>query len=294
MSTARTARNAASENPQSELELADPAREFVFSDADFRNLVQLAREYAGIALADNKRNLVYTRVSRRLRALGLSAFRDYREYLASHQDELESFINAISTNLTKFFRESHHFDHFRSHVVVPYGAKRGGRFRIWSAGCSTGEEPYTIAAVVRREIANPAAYDLRILATDIDTDVLAKAARGEYPLRGMEDIPRQYRDFFQRSNRDAETVLAAEDLRSLITFRHLNLIAPWPFSGKFDAIFCRNVMIYFDGPTKADLITRFTDALNPGGWLYIGHSESLLGSHPNLQLVGRTIYRRKG
>jgi chemotaxis protein methyltransferase CheR len=293
MSTARTARNAASDTLPDGAGLADPGREFVFSDADFRNLVQLARDYAGIALADNKRNLVYTRVSRRLRALGLSTFRDYREYLASHQDELESFINAISTNLTKFFRESHHFDHFRSNVVIPFGAKRG-RFRVWSAGCSTGEEPYTIAAVIRREIANPAACDLRILATDIDTDVLAKAARGEYPLRGMEDVPREYRDFFQRGSRDAETVLASEDLRSMITFRRLNLIAPWPFSGKFDAIFCRNVMIYFDAETKTDLITRFIEALHPGGWLYIGHSESLLGSHPNLQLVGRTIYRRKG
>jgi chemotaxis protein methyltransferase CheR len=293
MSTARTARNAASDTLLEGAGLAEPEREFVFSDADFRNLVQLARDYAGIALADNKRNLVYTRVSRRLRALGLNAFRDYREYLASHQDELESFINAISTNLTKFFRESHHFDHFRSNVVIPFGAKRG-RFRVWSAGCSTGEEPYSIAAVIRREIANPAAYDLRILATDIDTDVLAKAARGEYPLRGTEDIPREYRDFFQRGSRDAETVFAAEELRSLITFRRLNLIAPWPFSGKFDAIFCRNVMIYFDAETKSELITRFIEALHPGGWLYIGHSESLLGSHPNLQLVGRTIYRRRG
>jgi chemotaxis protein methyltransferase CheR len=293
MNTARTARNAASDTLPDGAGLAEPGREFVFSDADFRNLVQLARDYAGIALADNKRNLVYTRVSRRLRALGLSTFRDYREYLASHQDELESFINAISTNLTKFFRESHHFDHFRSNVVVPFGAKRG-RFRVWSAGCSTGEEPYTIATVIRREIANPSACDLRILATDIDTDVLAKAARGEYPLRGMEDVPREYRDFFQRGSRDAETVFASEDLRSMITFRRLNLIAPWPFSGKFDAIFCRNVMIYFDAETKTDLITRFIEALHPGGWLYIGHSESLLGSHPNLQLVGRTIYRRKG
>jgi len=294
MSPARLARGATPPSPQDVSEISDPSREFVFSDADFRCLVQLAHEYAGISLADNKRNLVYTRVSRRLRALGLNAFRDYRDYLASHKDELESFINAISTNLTKFFRESHHFDHLRASVVVPYAAKRGGRFRVWSAGCSTGEEPYTIASVIRREIANPSISDLRILATDIDTDVLAKAARGEYPLRGMEDVPRQYRDFFERSDRDADTVFASEDLRSLVTFRRLNLIAPWPFGGKFDAIFCRNVMIYFDAPTKADLIARFTDALHPGGWLYIGHSESLLGSHPNLQLVGRTIYRRKG
>ncbi|MET0277153.1 MAG: protein-glutamate O-methyltransferase CheR [Pseudorhodoplanes sp.] len=294
MGMVRTALDAVPARTMDEAEPADSSREFVFSDADFRSLVQLAHDYAGISLGDNKRNLVYTRVSRRLRALGLKTFRDYRNHLGAHQDELESFINAISTNLTRFFRESHHFDHFRASVVIPYGARRGGRFRIWSAGCSTGEEPYTIAAVIRREIENPSGRDLRVLATDIDTDVLGKAARGEYPLRGMDDVPGPYRDFFVRGGRDAGTILVSDDLRSLISFRHLNLISHWPFRGKFDAIFCRNVMIYFGAATRSDLIARFTAALNPGGWLYIGHSESLLGSHPDLQLVGRTIYRRKG
>jgi chemotaxis protein methyltransferase CheR len=292
-SMARAGRDVAPADLQSGPEVSDPSREFIFSDADFRSLVQLAKDAAGISLADNKRNLVYTRVSRRLRTLGFSAFRQYREYLAGNQEELESFINAISTNLTKFFRESHHFDHFREGVVLPRAARRGSRFRVWSAGCSTGEEPYTIASVLRREIADPERYDIRILATDIDTDVLSKAASGEYPVRGIEDVPRQYRDFFERGSRDANSMFAGEAIRSLISFRRLNLIAPWPFGGKFDVIFCRNVMIYFDAATKSDLITRFTDALRPGGFLYIGHSESLLGSHPDLQLVGRTIYRRK-
>ncbi len=294
---AKTAPNAVIASANDVLANADATREFDFSDADFRSLVQMAREFAGISLADNKRNLVYTRVSRRLRALGLEAFRDYRKYMAENEEELESFINAISTNLTKFFRESHHFDHLHSQVVVPFAANSpsGTRFRIWSAGCSTGEEPYTIASVVRRDISNPSRFDLRILATDIDTDVLGKAARGEYPANALDDIPREYRGFFEKSDRVQrnETVFASEAIRSLISFRRLNLIAPWPFSGKFDAIFCRNVMIYFDGPTKSDLIERFTSHLKPGGWLYIGHSESLLGSHPELQLVGRTIYRRK-
>jgi chemotaxis protein methyltransferase CheR len=290
---ARTALNAA---PVIREEDIDAAREFEFSDADFRSLVQLAHEYAGIALADNKRNLVYTRVSRRLRALRLNSFRDYRKYLASHGDELESFINAISTNLTKFFRESHHFDHFRMHVVAPFAQSlRGGtrRFRIWSAGCSTGEEPYTIAAVLRHGVPDAARHDIRVLATDIDTDVLGKGTRGEYPVQAFDDIPETYHDYF-RAAANGKAMHAEESLRSLITFRRLNLIEPFPFSGKFDAIFCRNVMIYFDGPTKSDLIDRFIQALNVGGFLYIGHSESLLGSHPELQLVGRTIYRRKG
>jgi chemotaxis protein methyltransferase CheR len=278
--------------------IPDAPREFVFSDADFRSLVGLAREHAGIALSDSKRNLVYTRVSRRLRALGFTAFRQYRDYLAENSAELESFINAISTNLTKFFRESHHFDHFRSHVVVPFlnGSQRGdGRFRVWSAGCSTGEEPYTIASVLRHEIPNGSRHDIRILATDIDTDVLAKAARGVYPSAGFESVPRVYRDYFEPANegRNADSLMAIEDIRSLIMFRRLNLMDPWPFRGKFDAIFCRNVMIYFDNPTKTALIDRFIQSIKPGGFLYIGHSESFHGTHPELQLVGRTTYRRK-
>jgi chemotaxis protein methyltransferase CheR len=276
---------------------AEAAREFAFSEADFRSLVRLARERAGIALSDSKRNLVYARVSRRLRALGFTAFKQYRAYLAENASELESFINAISTNLTKFFREAHHFEHFRSHVVVPFisGAKRGdGRFRAWSAGCSTGEEPYTMAAVIRREMPNGLRPDIRILATDIDTDVLAKAARGIYPVSALDNVPRTYRAYFEPAGdgRNAQNVVASEAIRSLIAFRHLNLIEPWPFRGSFDAIFCRNVMIYFDNATKTELIDRFIQHLKPGGFLYIGHSESFHGSHPELQLVGRTTYRR--
>jgi chemotaxis protein methyltransferase CheR len=295
---ARQVHNAAVAITTGDPAATEAAREFAFSDADFRSLVQLAREHAGIALSDSKRNLVYTRVSRRLRALRLTAFKDYRNYLAENAGELESFINAISTNLTKFFREAHHFDHFRSHVVVPFinGTQRGdGRFRVWSAGCSTGEEPYTIAAVLRREIPNGSRHDIRILATDIDTDVLGKAARGVYPASALDNIPRVYRDYFEPAGatRNTENLMAAEAIRSLIVFRRLNLIEPWPFRGKFDAIFCRNVMIYFDNATKAALIDRFIQTIKPGGFLYIGHSESFHGSHPELQLAGRTTYRRK-
>jgi chemotaxis protein methyltransferase CheR len=280
-----------------DLAVPEAAREFHFSDADFRNLVQLAREHAGIALSDSKRNLVYTRVSRRLRALGFTAFKQYRDYLAENAGELESFINAISTNLTKFFRESHHFDHFRGHVVQPFlrGAQRGdGRLRVWSAGCSTGEEPYTIAAVLRHEIPTGSRHDIRILATDIDTDVLAKAARGIYPVSGFDSVPRIYRDYFEPASEGrGDNMIASEAIRSLIVFRKLNLMDPWPFRGKFDAVFCRNVMIYFDNPTKTALIDRFIQSIKPGGFLYIGHSESFHGTHAELQLVGRTTYRRK-
>ena len=274
------------------------AHEFSFSDDDFRQLAKVAYDYAGISLADNKRNLVYSRVSRRVRALKMSSFSEYREFLASDAKEIESFINSISTNHTKFFREAHHFQHFRTHVVLPFaqsgGRNVGGRLRIWSAGCSSGEEPYTIAVVLKREIRDFAGCDVRILATDIDTDVLTKAARGEFTATAFDEVPKPYHPFFnaEGSQGAVDKVVMDKDVKSLITFRRLNLMAPWPFHGKFDAIYCRNVMIYFDGPTKSTLVDRFTQQLKPGGWLYIGHSESLIGSHPGLQLVGRTIYQR--
>ena len=282
-------------------DLPDVAREFDFSDSDFRGLAQLAYERAGIALADSKRNLVYTRLSRRLRVLGFPSFRQYRDYLdgPDGEQEMERFINSISTNHTKFFREGHHFDHFRTHVAAPFAqtsrGSTGCRLRVWSAGCSTGEEPHTIAVVLKREIRDIERQDVRILATDIDTDVLAKAARGEYQMSSIDDIPKTYQSYFEPvdgGDDESTTVAVNEDVRSLIAFRRLNLMESWPFRGLFDAIFCRNVMIYFDAPTRAALVERFTQQLKPGCWLYIGHSESLIGSHPGLELVGRTVYRR--
>jgi chemotaxis protein methyltransferase CheR len=292
-------KSAAARFASSELAVAETAREFKFSDADFRDLAQYAYTHAGIALSDSKRNLIYTRLSRRLRALGQTTFKEYRDYLIENESELENFINAISTNLTKFFRESHHFDHFRTHVAVPFvqqaHGKSGQRLRVWSAGCSTGEEPYTIAVVLKREIRNPADHDVRILATDIDTNVIAKGAAGEYSRTSIDEVPKTYREYFQPlgGDPDATDIVMGDEVRSLISFARLNLMDPWPFRGRFDAIFCRNVMIYFDGPTKSALVDRFTQQLKPGGWLYIGHSESLIGSHPGLQLVGRTVYRRE-
>src|SRR5579864_7907971 len=262
--------------------ITDSPCEFVFSDADFTNLAQFAYNHAGIALADSKRNMVYSRISRRLRALGLTTFREYREYLAETPRELQNFINAISTNLTRFFREPHHFDHFRTHVAAPFAraalGTSGRRLRVWSAGCSTGEEPYTIAVVLKRELRDIDRQDARILATDIDTDVLARRARGEYAVDSIDAVPKAYREYFQpaRAAGKSANIVIAEEVRLLITFRRLNLMESWPFSEKFDAIFCRNVMIYFDGPTKTALVGRFTEQLRPGGWLYIGHSESLI------------------
>jgi chemotaxis protein methyltransferase CheR len=282
--------------PAPVLAIPQSQREFEFSDADFRALAKVAYEHAGITLPDAKRNLVYGRLSRRLRALGLSTFEGYRKYLAEHADEeLQQFVNAISTNLTKFFREAHHFEHFVSHVIAPFVAEHpngGGRLRIWSAGCSTGEEPHTIALLLQAEIKSLSTRDIRVLATDIDTEVIRRGSLGVFAAESVSAVPAKYRGAVRKV--DGDMVAIDESVRSLISFGQINLMHQWPMKGPFDAIFCRNVMIYFDGPTKAKLVDRFTDLLRADGWLYIGHSESLLGSHPRLKLSGRTIYRRVG
>ena len=267
-------------------------REFHFSDADFRCLVDLAYQFAGIALSDSKRNLVYSRLSRRLRVLGMTSFAEYRAYLEATESERENFINAISTNLTKFFRESHHFDHFREQIAIPFSRNRAGRLRVWSAGCSSGEEPHTIAMVLKREIRDVEKQDVRILATDIDTEMVSRGTRGEYSENSLDEVPRAYQEYFEQAPGKTGTLAVNRGVRSLIAFKRLNLMETWPFKGPFDAIFCRNVMIYFDAPTKSQLIERFTEKIKPGGFLYIGHSESLNGVHPGISLVGRTIYRR--
>ena len=293
-----TIRRKSASLPSKETVVAGVMREFAFSDVDFRSLAQLAYDHAGIVLQESKREMVYGRLSRRLRALRLNTFRNYREYLATHERELESFINSLSTNHTKFFREAHHFDHLRGNVAVPFsktgGQSLSGRLRIWSAGCSSGEEPYSIAAVLKREIPNIDQHNARILATDIDTDVLAKAARGVYPASSVDEVPESYRSFFEmkKNGQGVAQVFMDHAVQKLVTYRQLNLLRPWPFKGLFDAIFCRNVMIYFDSPTKEALVDRFMRQIKPGGWLYIGHSESLIGLHPGLESAGSTIYRR--
>ena len=270
-------------------------REFEFSEADFQALSKVAYEHAGIMLPEAKKNLLYGRLSRRLRTLGLPSFEEYRQYLKENSaEELQLFINALSTNHTKFFREQHHFEHFVTDVVAPFLAKHptGGRMRIWSAGCSSGEEPHTIALILAAEIKDLASRDVRILATDIDTDVLRKAAQGVFSAEAVSAVPAKYRAPLSKVE-GTDNFAIDRKVCSLISFGHLNFMDErWPMRGPFDAIFCRNVMIYFDGPTKTRLVDRFTDLLRVGSWLYIGHSESLLGSHPRLKLAGRTIYRR--
>jgi chemotaxis protein methyltransferase CheR len=272
-------------------------REFGFSDADFNALRVLVREHTGISLSDAKRELVYGRLSRRLRALGLSSFSDYRELLTSDEQgqELVEFCNAITTNLTSFFRESHHFDYLRDQVLVPL-AKRGAgqRLRIWSAGCSTGEEPYSIAITVREALPEAARHDIRILATDLDSDVLSRARSGIYAQERVQGLSSERRTTFFREQREGSAVrhVVRADLGELITFNQLNLMHQLPMKGPLDVIFCRNVVIYFDKDTQRDLFRRFAQLQRPGDILFLGHSESMFKVSDDYTLVNRTIYRR--
>lgn len=273
-------------------------RELTLRPAEFKILAEMLHAHAGILLADSKLSLMAGRLSKRVRSLGLPDFKSYVRLVAADAGERRHMIEALTTNHTGFFRENHHFEHLNS-VVLPdllRRAKAGQRVRIWSAGCSSGEEPYTIAmciAAAAREVAPlewlPGA-DLAILATDLSSPVLDAARSGRYPATVDHLIPKAYRGHCARGG--SGEIEMSDALKQLVTFRRLNLLDEWPMQGKFDAIFCRNVMIYFDEPTKARLCARFADALVDNGHLYIGHSERVAGSAADrLQLVGQTTYR---
>jgi chemotaxis protein methyltransferase CheR len=278
----------------------EPEREFRFRAEEFQYISSLVYERSGIVLAAHKKDMVYTRLARRLRALGLTSFEDYCHLIQSDEGtaEIGSLINAITTNLTKFFRENHHFEHLRQVALrdatdkVLHGSLR--RLRIWSAGCSSGEEPYSIAITIIESIPGIAQWDARILATDLDTSMVAKAAAGVYAPAALDEVPNAIRaKYFERVRRtEGESWLVSERARRLLTFKQLNLLEPWPMRGPFDAIFCRNVMIYFDAATKVNLVGRYAELLRPKGWLYIGHSESLLEDQSLFKLRGRTIYQK--
>ena len=234
--------------------------------------------------------MVYGRLARRLRALKLDSFSEYCELLQSQQgvDEMSHLVNAITTNLTSFFRESHHFDHLRDEVLPHIKDKR---LRIWSSACSSGMEPYSIAMIMRSAIPNLDQWDARVLATDIDTNMVNTGAAGEYSVSDLEQIPKGCKAYIERSPKP-DRVNMSESLKKLIAFKQLNLLENWPIKGHFDAVFCRNVVIYFDKATKQKLFARMAEVIKPNGWLYIGHSENLHGISDRFELVGRTIYRR--
>lgn len=272
-------------------------REFHFDDRHFNNFRKLVLTQTGISLSDEKKELVYSRLSRRLRKLQLSTFDHYYERLKnSPESEMVNFVNSITTNLTAFFRENHHFDFLNSEVFprLIERTKESRRIRIWSAGCSTGEEPYSIAMVVREAIPSADHWDIKILATDIDTDVLAKAKQGVYDEKRVEGISKQRlkRWFLKGSNSQAGSVKVRPELQELITFKQLNLMNEWPIQGEFDVIFCRNVVIYFDKVTQKQLFDKYAGVLGEDGHMFLGHSETLHNISDRFQLIGKTVYRK--
>ena len=271
---------------------AEGAHEFSFSDRDFERVRRTIYEHAGIALSPAKREMVYSRLARRLRVCGMDSFEHYLDALESGRiDEWEGFVNALTTNLTAFFREPHHFPLLVEHVERHC---RGRQILLWCSAASTGEEPYSMAMTMV-ELFNSFTPPVKILATDLDTGVLAKAQAGVYDAERIEKIsPERQRRFFLRgSGANAGQVKVRPELQGMIAFRRLNLLDPvWPMRGPFDAIFCRNVMIYFDKPTQLKVLEKFVPLLRPDGLLFAGHSESFHNATHLFRLRGKTVYQR--
>lgn len=269
-------------------------REFVFSDQDFEIVREKLYAHAGIALSDYKKDMVYNRLIRRIRALLLNSFSEYFLYLERNPEEFSLFINALTTNLTAFFRESHHFDFLKNVILPEVNLSETKRFRIWSAGCSMGEEPYSLAMTCLTSTVDVSRWDIKILATDIDSAVLHTATTGVYSLDRTDAMPQEFQTRFFRKGRGVHAGMArvSEELRQMITFKELNLMHSWPMKGPLDVIFCRNVMIYFDKATQAVLLDRMADLLKPGGFLFVGHSESPFRLSERFKLIGNTIYQK--
>ena len=271
---------------------------FSFTYNDFKYISNLLNDHAGIRLGTTKRELVYARLSKRLRALGMQTFGEYCDLLRDGDaQELTHCINAITTNVTTFFREIHHFEFLEKTVLPALIEQKGStamrRLRIWSAGCSSGEEPYSIEIVLREQAALQS-WDALVLATDLDTHILEQANKGHYNVKQLEKVsPERCKRWFRAgTGNNANLVRVVPELRERIRFRQLNLKNKWPMRGPFDVIFCRNVVIYFDKEMQKKLFNRFADILAPNGYLFIGHSESLFGISDRFEVAGRTIYKK--
>ncbi|CAN7207562.1 protein-glutamate O-methyltransferase CheR [Rhizobium sp. LjRoot30] len=275
--------------------------EYPLTRRDLSEIAAMIYADAGIYLNDSKASLVYSRLSKHIRTLGLSGFREYCQLVSSPAGAAprREMLSHLTTNFTRFFRENHHFDHLKNDVLPELlaRAKSGGRVRIWSAACSDGQEPYSIALTVLSVMPNAADYDIRILATDIDPKILALARAGVYDETALETVsPAMRKQWFREVDVNGRRKFQIDDrVKRLITFNELNLMAQWPFKGPFDVIFCRNVVIYFDEPTQMKIWSRFATNLPDGGHLYIGHSERVSGDAKNLfDNIGITTYRYTG
>lgn len=271
-------------------------KEFPFTDNDFRYIQNLVGERTGIVLTDIKRMMVYSRIARRIRHCGVNDFSEYCDLLkAGDESELISFTNAITTNLTSFFREPHHFEYL-SETVLPEieKNKRDKKIRIWSAGCSSGEEPYSIAMTVLDYFKYKPEWDIKILASDLDFDMVERAASGVYKEDRVTGLDKKHlRNYVKKGKgKHQGDVRMDSRLMDMITFKQLNLLHEWPFSGPFDFMFCRNVVIYFNKETQKDLFDRYADHMPDNAALFIGHSESLFKVTDRFKSIGRTIYRK--
>ena len=273
--------------------------EFALSEREFSRVKARVYKQAGISLSDAKRTLVVSRLGKLVRALGLGSFGDYLDFLERQGSpaDAQDFVNALTTNLTRFWREDHHFTHLETYVgeLMRRASRSVGlrpRLRLWSAGCSTGQEAYTIALSLLAAFPELKRWDFRILATDIDTNVIAKAAAGVYPENELNGLTPDRAGLFEPAGPGQIRIPLAA--REIVSFKALNLIAsPWPMKGPFDAIFCRNVAIYFDKQTQGELFGRLGGMLVPEGFLYIGHSENLGAGGASFKLVGKTIYQAR-
>ena len=275
--------------------------EYPLTRRDLAEIAAMIYADAGISLNESKASLVYSRLSKHIRALGLRGFRDYCLLVSSPAGSAarREMLSHLTTNFTRFFRENHHFDHLRDEVLpgLLARAKAGGRVRIWSAACSDGQEPYSIALTVLALMPNAADFDFKILATDIDPKILSLARAGAYDEAALETIsPAMRKQWFQDVDVQGRRKFQIDDrVKRLITYNELNLTAQWPLKGAFDVIFCRNVVIYFDEPTQVKIWSRFAGQLQEGGHLYIGHSERVAGEAKHLfDNVGITTYRYLG
>jgi chemotaxis protein methyltransferase CheR len=273
--------------------------EFPFTDDDFGRIAALLHGETGIALPESKATLAYSRLAKRLRALGLASFKDYCALVASASgvSERQEMIAALTTNVTRFFREPHHFEHLRDRILPPLlaAARRGAAVRLWSAGCSSGQEPFSAAMTVLELAPDAGELDIKILATDIDPNMIERGRQGIYSGQTAQEAPAALRHrWFKPLRPGADQMRIADEVRALVAFRELNLIGAWPMKGRFDAIFCRNVVIYFEEETQARIWSRFAPMLAPGGVLYIGHSERITGpATDRLTPDGITTYRLK-
>lgn len=277
--------------------MVEEKREFEFTSTDFERIRKFVSEHTGIVLTEKKKDMVYGRLSKRLRKGGFNSFDAFCHALETGDEEEQEFmINAITTNLTAFFREEHHFDYLADKLIPELVEKKkhSKQLRIWSAGCSTGEEPYSIAMTLKESLPNFNEWDIKILATDLDANVVAQGQSGIYRadrITGIRD--ERIKRWFKRGRGDnADMVKVSPELQEMITFKRLNLLHDWPMKGPFDLMFCRNVVIYFDKETQKVLFDRYADILAPDAHLFIGHSETLYKVTSRFDSLGKTIYRK--